>query len=581
MDSEDYEIDPRLRDFRNFLFLMWAHLGLPAPTFVQYDISQYLSRGPRRRMIQAFRGVGKSWITAAFVIWRLYLNPNERILVVSASKDRADAFSIFVKRVIAEWPLVQHLMARPGQRDSNVAFDVGPSEAHQAPSVRSVGISGQLTGGRATIIVADDVEVPGNSLTQLMRDQLSEKVKEFDAVLVPGGEVIYLGTPQTEMSIYNDLPARGYEVRVWPARYPKDLNKYGSQLAPSLLERMEADPTLVVAFEGRGAPTEPARFHDVDLMEREASYGRGGFALQFMLDTSLSDADKYPLRTSDLIVMSLDKTVGPVKVAYAKGPDQLMQDLQSVGLKGDRYYRPMYVSRDFTGYAGVTMYIDPSGRGADETSYACVAQLNGQLYVLEVGGFRDGYSDATMQSLAEAAKRNGVRFIRIEPNYGGGMFDKLFAPWLLKVGYPCTIDDDPPRSVTQKERRIIDTLEPLISQHRLVVDRKVIEEDLKVENRDYQLMYQLTRITRDKGALRHDDRLEALAGACAYFVELMAQDQRKVEEDHRKASLEAWQDGFLNNVSGGALQLILGATSEQTAGGWLESNGIRGFQLKP
>jgi len=581
MDSEDYEIDPRLRDFRNFVFLMWAHLGLPAPTFVQYDIASYLSRGPRRRMVQAFRGVGKSWITAAFVIWRLYLNPNERILVVSASKDRADAFSIFVKRVISEWPLVQHLKARPGQRDSNVAFDVGPSEAHQAPSVRSVGISGQLTGGRATIIVADDVEVPGNSLTQLMRDQLSEKVKEFDAVLVPGGEVVYLGTPQTEMSIYNDLPARGYEVRVWPARYPKDRNKYGSQLAPSLQERMDADPALLLAFDGRGAPTEPDRFHDVDLMEREASYGRGGFALQFMLDTSLSDADRYPLRTSDMIVMSLDKTVGPVKVTYGIGPDQLMQDLQSVGLKGDRYYRPMYVSRDFTGYAGVAMYIDPSGRGADETSYACVAQLNGHLFVLEVGGFRDGYADSTMQSLAEAAKRNGVKFIRIEPNYGGGMFDKLFAPWLLKVGYPCTIDDDPPRSVTQKERRIIDTLEPLISQHRLVVDRGVIEADLKVENRDYQLMYQLTRITRDKGALRHDDRLEALAGACAYFVELMDQDQRKVEEDHRKASLEQWRDGFLNNVSGGALQLILGATSEPSGGGWVETNGIKGFTLNP
>lgn len=81
-------------------------------------------------------------------------------------------------------------------------------------------------------------------------------------------------------------------------------------------------------------------------------------------------------------------------------------------------------------------------------------------------------------------------------------------------------------------------------------------------------------------ALRHDDRLEALAGACGYFVELMAQDQRKVEEDHRKASLEAWKDGFLNNVNGGALQLILGVTSDQTPRGWVEFNGISGFTMK-
>ena len=94
-----------------------------------------------------------------------------------------------------------------------------PASAHQAPSVRSVGITGQMTGGRATIIVADDVEIPSNSLTQVRRERLAEAVKEFDAVLVPGGEVTYLGTPQTEMSLYNQLPQRGYDIRIWPSRY--------------------------------------------------------------------------------------------------------------------------------------------------------------------------------------------------------------------------------------------------------------------------------------------------------------------------------------------------------------------------
>jgi hypothetical protein len=93
-----------LLDFRNFVWWLWKKLGLPAPTLIQYDIAKYLQSGPRRRMIQAFRGVGKSWITAAYVIWRLLKNVNERILVVSASKDRADAFSIFVKRLIRRSP---------------------------------------------------------------------------------------------------------------------------------------------------------------------------------------------------------------------------------------------------------------------------------------------------------------------------------------------------------------------------------------------------------------------------------------------------------------------------------------------
>jgi hypothetical protein len=203
-------------------------------------------------MVQAFRGVGKSWITAAYVIWRLLRNVNERILVVSASKDRADAFSIFVKRLITDIEELQFLKPRRDQRDSNIAFDVGPSEPHQAPSVRSVGITGQLTGGRATLIIADDVEVPKNSLTHTMREKLSEQVKEFDAVLSPGGEVIYLGTPQTEMSLYNALPERGYDIRIWPARFPSVqlATRYADKLAPLIREQLERQPDLIETATG-------------------------------------------------------------------------------------------------------------------------------------------------------------------------------------------------------------------------------------------------------------------------------------------------------------------------------------------
>ena len=56
---------------------------------------------------------------------------------------------------------------------------------------------------------------------------------------------------------------------------------------------MAADDTLV------GQPTDTLRFSDFDLLEREASYGGSGFALQFMLDTRLSDAQRYPLKVDE------------------------------------------------------------------------------------------------------------------------------------------------------------------------------------------------------------------------------------------------------------------------------------------
>ena len=154
------DIPPELRDFRNFAFIAWKHLGLPDPTPLQYDICGYLQNGPKRSVIQAFRGVGKSWLCSAYVVHQLYLNPALNILVVSASKTRSDDFSTFTLRLINELPILAGLKPRDGQRFSKISFDVGPAPASHAPSVKSLGITSQLTGSRADIIVADDILHP-------------------------------------------------------------------------------------------------------------------------------------------------------------------------------------------------------------------------------------------------------------------------------------------------------------------------------------------------------------------------------------------------------------------------------------
>lgn len=553
-------MDPLKDDFRRFVFLLWKHLRLKAPTPVQYDISSYLQNGPRRKVVEAFRGVGKSWLTAAFVCWKLLRNPDERILVVSASKDRADAFSIFVRRLIQEFPPLQHLIPEEGMRDSTVAFDVGGSKPHQSPSVRSVGITGQMTGGRASLIVADDIETPKNSLTQIMRERTSELVKEFDAILmaeqdlkvlgIDRAEIVYLGTPQCEMSLYNDLPARQYGVRVWPARYPANVDRYRGRLAPMLEAKLAAKPELV------GTPTDPDRFHDLDLREREASYGRTGFALQFMLDTSLSDMDRFPLKLSDFVVLDTSPALAPIKLAWGSGPKQVLNTLPVVGLTGDRWHSPMYVSEMFAEYDGCVMFIDPSGRGKDETGYAVVAMLKGNLFLLEAGGLLGGYDDPTLLALANIAKRNSVKHIRVESNFGDGMFLRLLSPVLTRV-YPCTTDEV--RSNIQKERRIIDTLEPLLNGHKLVVSPALIQKDLESAEKEYQLFYQLTRITRDKGSLLKDDRLDALAGACAYWVEMLGADQVASEEDHKAFLLQQDLENFFGDP-------LMGTTNFKTEG---------------
>lgn len=551
-------------DFRVFLFLVWKHLLLPPPTPVQYDIARFLQDGPRRSIIEAFRGVGKSWITSAYVCWRLLRNPQLKIMVVSASKERADQFSTFTLRLICEMPILQHLTPRADQRQSKIAFDVGPAMADHSPSVKSVGIFGQLTGSRADEIIGDDVEVPNNSETQSMRDKLAERVKEFDAVLKPGGSVKYLGTPQTEESLYNELPARGYVARVWPARVPdaKSMKtQYGETIAP-MLRKMIDDGTL-----SEGDPTDPVRFDDTDLSEREASYGRSGFALQFMLDTRLSDADKYPLKLQDLIVTSLGQKEAPERLIWSADPQFHLKDMHCVGLNGDRYVRPAAITGDWVDYEGAVMAVDPSGRGKDETTWAVVKMLNGYLYVTSAGGMQGGYDDSVMTRIVEIAKSNKVNLLLVEGNFGDGMFTRLLQPHLIKAKYSCSVEEV--KHQKQKELRIIDTLEPVMNQHRLVVCDSVIREDAR-STKDYpteqavkrQLFYQMSRITKARGALAFDDRLDALAMAVAHWVEAMGQDEeekmRQRQDQILEAELRLWSGEIAISIDA----LALGASPE-------------------
>lgn len=562
--------DPLKEDFRVFLAVVWEHLQLPEATEIQYDIGRYLAFGPLRRIIQAFRGVGKSWITVAYVLWRLYCNPQLNILVVSASKQAADNFTTFCLQLVYGMPELAFLKPRTGQRDAKIQFDVGPARSSKDPSVKSVGITGQITGTRADLIVADDVEVPSNSMTQQQRDKLSELVKEFDAVLKPDGDIVYLGTPQTEASLYKVLQDRGYSTRIWPARYPSQASiakHYGSRLAKIIVDALTANPGLI------GHTTEPRRFSDDNLMVREASFGKSGFALQFMLDTSLSDAHRYPLKLSDLIVMDLSPTLAPSKIVWATAPELTWNDLPTVGLNGDRFYRPMSVSKeavDWTPYTGSVLAIDPAGRGGDEVGYAVVKAHLGMLYTTALGGLQGGYGDDNLVFLANLAKLHDVKLVIIEKNFGDGMFTQLIKPHLGRI-YPVTVEEI--HSSTQKEKRIIDTLEPVFNQHRMVVDKKVIEEDHastlgdSYEGRGvhFQAFYQMTRITKDRGALPKYDRLDAWAMAVAYWVESMGRDTIKAAAQQSQKLLDLELKSFIRN----ATATRLGRPSSQKYPTWM------------
>lgn len=533
------DIEKAKEHFWAFVYIVWKSIQLPDPTPIQVDIAQYLQNPPSDRIIiQGFRGVAKSFLTCAYAVWRLWKDRQLKILIVSASADRADANARFIRRIIQTLPFLSDMRAAKDQLDTQNLFDVGGAIPDISPSVKSVGITGQITGTRADVLISDDVEVPKNSGTQMQRDKLSEQVKEYDAILKPNGLIIFLGTPQNEASLYNQLQKRGYVTRIWPVMYPAsraERDSYGDALAPFIADRYDKNPSV-----WQGKPTDPTRFTEEEIAKRMLSYGKAGFALQFMLNTNLSDYEKYPLKVSDLIVESLDLKESSLKWAWASGAQQRLSDIPCVALSGDFYYAPLTRSPETGAYTGTVMSIDPSGRGSDETAYAIVKFLNGYQFLMEVGGFREGYTDLTLTQMAQKAKFWGVNEVIVESNFGDGMFTKVMTPIFSRI-HPCAIQEV--RSTKQKELRIIDTLEPVLMQHRLIVNKSVIEDDYRVfehGGQAYSLFYQMTRLSRDKNSLAHDDRLDAVTMAVNYWLSQMDVDDEEVADNVKEADLDDW-----------------------------------------
>jgi hypothetical protein len=545
-------------DFKLFLQALWQQLDLPSPTRAQYAIADYLQHGPKRLQIQAFRGVGKSWITGAFVLWTLFKDPEKKIMIISASKERADNMSIFLQKLIIETPWLNHLQPKSDDaRWSRISFDVQCSP-HQAPSVKSVGITGQLTGSRADLMILDDIEVPGNSMTELMREKLLQLCTEAESILTPkkDSRICYLGTPQTSFTVYNKLAERSYKPFVWPARYPRKVSQYEGLLAPQIVGDMDDGAEL-------WGVTDPDRFGDEDLIEREASMGRSNFMLQFMLDTSLSDAEKFPLKMADLIVTSVNPSTAPESVVWCSDPANLLKELPTVGLPGDYFYGPMQLQGDWNPYTETICSVDPSGRGTDETAAAFISQRNGFLYLHEMRAYREGYSDNTLLDILRGCKKFGVTKLLIETNFGDGIVGELFRKHLQQTKQ--AIDIEEVRANVRKEDRIIDSLEPVLNQHRLVVNRSVIDWDYS-SNKDsapeerllYMLFYQMSRMCREKGAVKHDDRLDCLAQGVKYYTDALAISANQAMIERRRDDWNDLQESWLDNPQEAANHLAFG-----------------------
>lgn len=527
--------------FEDFLYDVITELLGFKCTEMQLDIAKYVAYGPLYRMIQAQRGEAKTTITACYAVWRLIHNPRSRILIISAGSDLATEVANWVIQIIMQMPELECL--RPdnsaGDRSSVKAFDVHHSlkGAEKSPSVACIGITSNIQGRRADVLVADDIESAKNSQTATQRERLAHLTKDFSSICSKG-DIIYLGTPQNNDSVYNSLPSRGFDIRIWTGRYPTadELPHYSNFLAPFLLERIKADPSLQTGggpTGDRGQATDPDLISEETLTAKEIDQGRAYFQLQHMLDTRLMDEDRYPLKPRNIVFMQVPAERCPVEINWSASESNRLHCPQGFPLQ-ESYYLASGFGTEYAPFNGCHMYVDPAGGGAngDELAYAVTKFVAGRVYLVDCGGTPGGFTEDRLKWLTAVAVRWKPHKIDIEQNFGNGAFAKIWLPVLLKE-HKCGIEEV--WESGQKELRIIDILEPVIGSNRLIIDTDVVKRDWEtvqkypIEKRaTYSLLFQIARVTRDKGALIHDDRLDALAGSVRHWVDALALDSAKV-----------------------------------------------------
>lgn len=535
--AEQYE------DFVDFAIDGMAFLGFNT-TEMQADIARYMQNGPRLRMVMAQRGEAKTTLAALYAVWRLIHRPSTRVLIVSAGEQNSSDTATLIVRLILTWDILECIRPdrQAGDRTSTTAFDLHYSlkGLDRSPSVSCAGITSNLPGRRADLLIPDDVESNKNGLTVVQRTQLLQLTKEFSSICTHG-DILYLGTPQSKDSIYNTLVGRGYDVRIWPGRFPtcEEVEKYGDRLAPYITERIRKDPSLQRGggIDGsKGHPADPGRYTEEDLVEKELDKGPEDFQLQYMLDTSLVDALRQQLKLSDLVVANFDPDNLPEIIIHQSAPKYLADLPSDFPVPLTRMYHPVPVECAFRKPDDVFMYIDPAGGGTDEIGFGITCAVGPYVHVLDVGGIKGGLTDENGEKLAKVIALNKVLRIKVESNMGHGLFEINLRAVLAKHGmtHVSVVGE---YSTGQKERRIIDSLVSPMQRHRVIIHRRVFESDTlynrqhsQEQRTQYSMFYQLANITTDRNSLPHDDRLESMAGAVREFKMVLLQDEHKAAQ---------------------------------------------------
>lgn len=489
---------------------------------IQREIALFMAdEANKKTVIHAQRSQAKSTIARGFSLFSLIHNPRLRVVLFTGEASLARKFSKAMIDLFYAMPELSFMLPdkRAGDRDSVEAFDIHHSlrglDPH--PSIAAKSLMSGIQGMRGDIILADDVETYSNSSSSVLREDLIQRFRDLPSICT-NGRIIVLGTHQTTESIYKQLPDMGFKQRFWPGRVPTVEQRpwYGDNLAPSI-QALYEDPEnrAGCGIDGQqGIPTCPEYLGEDVLLGKEQVQGAPFFQLQHMLNPTLSDESRKPLRTEMIKVVSLPHVNTLPVVLHAVGEERI----GNVGFTRVKWDPSEVQEKPY-----VIATIDPALGGAksgDRTGYCVLGVVSGYAYVLDAGSWKGGYSEELMTQWAVTMSKFKPSRIIMESNAGNGIITQTFRPILQDYAqqHCWNVGLDDVRENGQKETRAINRLVPVMGRGALVVTEGAIRSmddslsDVEPKLREsFSLWYQINNITYQRNSLRHDDSIDALS----------------------------------------------------------------------
>lgn len=448
-------------------FLMWADLkGWVVPR-LHVTICLWLERlwlNGRAGVLEVMRGAGKSTIVAVFQAWVLYIDASARILDQACDNPTARKLSRDTRGVLRRHPLCKGMLPRDDAAVESINVVGNPDERN--PNIAAHGVLSNTTSSRADMVVFDDVEVPKNCRSDDARSMLRERMGEATHILVPGGKKLFIGTPHTHDSIYDEQTAAGVLTLKIPlfehhVRYEEGATakqrRFPFNFAGPLyvwLGRTKDSRLLVEGVDYRversAVVFDKAPDRLVDIYAGNAwpdRFDRDDLALRRRDCKTLNTWDsQYQLHAKPLHEVRLD----PARIiAYAVEPTILEANGEVRMLLGE------------TRIVGVVARWDCAlgkVKGDDSALSVVFTNERGELFWHIAKGLT-GDVDQQCQQVREIMVRYQIGRVTVETNGVGG-----FVPPILRkhlAGLNCHVDEQ--ASTANKDARILEGLEPPLS----------------------------------------------------------------------------------------------------------------------